>query len=111
MADPQGAVEELDKLWNEPGDKIAHDSWMANIYYEANSLRDLGQVDWTCHGDCATSMVYVNPANGKRSFVVWNPTLKGQDRRVLRRIEIAWEDDRRAASDQSRNSVIANSIL
>ena len=61
MYDPAWAAEQLDTLWNEPGDKIAHDaSEMAIMYYLAHSMRSLGRVDWTCHGSSPTSMVYVN---------------------------------------------------
>jgi endoglucanase Acf2 len=77
-ADPQWVVEQIDKLWTEPGDKVAHDPWMANIYYQAHALRDLGRVDWTCHGSSATSMVYANEATKARTFVAWNPTAKTQ---------------------------------
>ena len=35
QVDPATVVEEIDKLWEEPGDKVAHDPWMANIYYQA----------------------------------------------------------------------------
>ena len=75
---PPWVCEQLDKLWAEPGDKVAHDPWMANIYYQAHALRDLGRVDWTCHGSSPTSMVYANEATKTRTFIAWNPTAKPQ---------------------------------
>ena len=77
-ADPARVVEQLDRLWAEPGDKVAHDPWMANIYYQAEALRGLGRVDWTCHGSTPTAMVYVNAATKARTFIAWNPTPKPQ---------------------------------
>ena len=78
QADPQFAVEQIDKLWTEPGDKIAHNMWMANIYYEASALREIGRADFTCHGSSPTSMVYANDAKRTRTFIAWNPTAKPQ---------------------------------
>jgi hypothetical protein len=78
QADPQWAVEQLDKLWAEPGDKVAHNMWMANIYYEASALRDLDRADFTSHGTSPTSMVFANDATKKRTFIAWNPTAKPQ---------------------------------
>jgi len=77
-ADAPWVCHELDKLWAEPGDRVARDPWMANIYYQAQSLRDLGRVDWTCHGSSPTSMVYANEAARTRTFVAWNPTARAQ---------------------------------
>ena len=51
---------------------------MANIYYQASALRDLGRVDWTCHGSSPTSMVYANDGDRTRTFIAWNPTAKPQ---------------------------------
>jgi len=73
-ADAERVVTEFDKLWSEPGDKVAHNEWMANIYYQASALTTLGRVDWTCHGDHPTSMVYAHEANKTRTLVAWNPT-------------------------------------
>jgi endoglucanase Acf2 len=74
MYDPAWAAEQLDTLWDEPGDKIAHNaSQMAIMYYMAHSMRSLGRVDWTCHATSPTSTVYVNDATGKYTCVVWNP--------------------------------------
>jgi len=70
--DPARVVREIDTLWAKPGDKVAHNEWMANLYYQASSLAGLGQVDWTAHGDTPTSAVYVK--NGARTLVAWNPT-------------------------------------
>ena len=75
MYDPRWACEQLDTLWNQPGDKIAHDaSEMAIIYYLAHSTRTLGEVDWTCHGSSPTSMVYKNNATKLAPHLVWNPS-------------------------------------
>jgi hypothetical protein len=67
-------VEELDRLWKQPGDKVARDPWMLNIYYQASALQDLGRVDWTAHGDSPTSMVYRHSSGKGRTLVAWNPT-------------------------------------
>lgn len=77
-ADAPWAVAEIDKLWAEPGDKVAHDPWMANIYYQANALCELGRADFSCHGSSPTSMVYANEATKARTFIAWNPTAKAQ---------------------------------
>ena len=77
-ADAPRVVAEFDKLWSEPGDKVAHNEWMANIYYQASALADLGRVDWTAHGTSPTSMVYVNAAKKTRTLVAWNPTAQPQ---------------------------------
>lgn len=76
MYDPDWAAEQLDVLWNEPGDKIAHDAGeMAIMYYQAHAMRSLGRVDWTCHTSSPTSMVYINDKTKVRSYIVWNPQL------------------------------------
>ncbi len=77
-ADAARAVAEIDKLWAEPGDKVAHNECMMVTYYLASALNDLGRVDWACHGDSPTSMVYVNEAKQTRTFIAWNPTAKAQ---------------------------------
>jgi endoglucanase Acf2 len=77
-ADAPRVVAEIDQLWSEPGDQVAHNEWMANIYYQASALRDLGRVDWTCHGSSPTAMVYANEAKKTRTFIAWNPTAKPQ---------------------------------
>ena len=77
-ADPQWVVEQIDRLWAEPGDQVAHHAWMGNIYYEASALRELGRVDWTCHGSSPTSMVYASAAAKTRTFIAWNPAGKTQ---------------------------------
>ena len=74
--DPDKVCSELDKLWADPNDKIAHGRWMANVYYEASFMKQAGSVDWTCHGSSPTSMVYAK--DGKRTFIAWNPTAKDQ---------------------------------
>jgi endoglucanase Acf2 len=75
MYDPTGAAEQLDALWHMPGDKIAHDAGeMAVIYYQAHAMRNLGRIDWNCHGSSPTSMVYRNEVTNRRTYVVWNPT-------------------------------------
>lgn len=78
QADASRVVEEFDKLWKEPGDKVAHNEWMLNVYYQSAALTDLGRVDWACHGDSPTSMVYRNAATKKRTLMAWNPTAKAQ---------------------------------
>jgi endoglucanase Acf2 len=78
QGDPQRAVAEFDKLWSEPGDKVAHNEWMMNIYYQASALAELGRVDWSAHGTTPTSMVYTNPAKKTRTLLAWNPTAKAQ---------------------------------
>jgi endoglucanase Acf2 len=82
-ADAPWVVEQIDRLWAEPGDKVAHDPWMANVYYQACALRDLGRVDWACHGSSPTSMVYVHEATKARTFVAWNPSGKAQSVRFF----------------------------
>ncbi len=77
-ADATRAVSEIDKLWVEPGDKVAHDEWMMVTYYQASALAELGRVDWTRHGSSPTSMVYANAAKKTHTFVAWNPTAKPQ---------------------------------
>lgn len=73
------AAEQLDILWNEPGDKIAHNaSEMAVMYYQAHSMRTLGLVDWKCHGSSPTSMVYYNDKTKVRTYIVWNPQSTAQ---------------------------------
>jgi hypothetical protein len=75
MYDPAWACEQLDALWNTPGDKIGHDAGeTAIIYYLAHSTRSLGEVDWSCHGDSPTSMVYRNRTTKTRTYIVWNPS-------------------------------------
>jgi hypothetical protein len=65
-------VREIDTLWAKPGDKVAHNEWMANLYYQASSLLGLGKQDWTARGDSPTSAVYVK--DGLRTLVAWNPS-------------------------------------
>jgi len=77
-ADAAWVTEQIDTLWAEPGDKVAHDAWMAGIYYQASALRDLGRVDWSCHGNSPTSMVYINELTKARTLVAWNGTSKPQ---------------------------------
>ena len=71
-------VAELDKLWTEPGDKVARNEWMMSTYYQASALADLGRVDWTAHGTSPTSMVYANVAKKTRTLIAWNPSAKAQ---------------------------------
>ncbi len=73
MYDPAWVTQQLDALWTEPGDKVAHEaSEMAIMYYMAHAMRGLGRVDWTCHTSSPTSAVYIEPATLARSYVVWN---------------------------------------
>jgi hypothetical protein len=76
MAEPKAVTDEIDRLWNTSGDKVAHNPWMLNVDYQAHALRGLGRVDWGSHADCPTAMAYVNDATKARSFVVWNPANK-----------------------------------
>jgi hypothetical protein len=74
MYDPAWVAEQLDTLWAEPGDKVAHEaSEMAIMYYMAHAMRRLGRVDWTCHTSSPTSMVFIDPATKTRTYAVWNP--------------------------------------
>jgi hypothetical protein len=73
-ADPAWVCEQLDTLWNEPGDKVADNEWMASIYYQAHALEGLGRVDWAVRADCPTATAYTNPDTKARAFVAWNPT-------------------------------------
>jgi hypothetical protein len=67
-------AEQLDTLWAEPGDKVAHEaSEMTVRYSTAHALRRLGRVDWTCHTSSPTSMVFIDPATRTRTCAVWNP--------------------------------------
>ena len=77
-ADAPRVVAEFDKLWAEPGDKVAHDEWMTSIYWQASALTELGRADWTAHGNSPTSMVYANAAKKTRTLAAWNPTGKPQ---------------------------------
>ena len=77
-ADAPRVVTEIDRLWAEPGDKVAHNEWMLNIYYQASALTDLGRVDWTAHGNSPASVVYANEAKKTRTFIAWNPTAMPQ---------------------------------
>ncbi len=79
MYDPQWVVEQLDTLDANPDDKVTHKNpWIANIYYQAHTLKTIGHVDWSCHGNSATSMVYVNDATKTRTYVAWNPSTTPQ---------------------------------
>lgn len=90
-ADAADVIEQLDQLWARPGDKVAHDPWMANIHYQAHALRDLGRVDWTCHGTSPTSMVYAHPGRNPRTFLAWNPTPKPERVRFFKGAELIGE--------------------
>ncbi|MCW3098202.1 MAG: hypothetical protein JWL77_3820 [Chthonomonadaceae bacterium] len=75
MYDPAWAAEQLDALWQTPGDTVAHNAAeMTTIYYQAHAMRSLGLVDWSCHGSSPTATVYQNPATRRRTYVVWNPS-------------------------------------
>ncbi len=76
MADPNAVTRELERLWAAPGDRVAHNPWMLNVYYQSHALSRLGRVDWNCHADSPTAMVYRNDSTNSRTFVVWNPSSK-----------------------------------
>lgn len=79
MYDPAWATAQLDELWNEPGDKIAHNAnEMAIHYYMAHSMRSLGRYDFTCHTTSPTSMVFMNESTKRRTYVAWNPSTAPQ---------------------------------
>jgi hypothetical protein len=77
-ADAPYVVSELDRLWATPDDKVAHDPWMASIYYQASKLAQIGRVDFTAHGNSPTSMVYANDVTKTRTLIGWNPTAATQ---------------------------------
>ncbi|HEY0257172.1 MAG TPA: glycosyl hydrolase, partial [Candidatus Methylacidiphilales bacterium] len=76
MYDPAWVDQKLDELADAPG--FAHNPWLANIYYMAHSMAALGHIDWSCHGDSATTMVYLNDATKTRTYVAWNPLPQSQ---------------------------------
>lgn len=78
MAEPKAVTDELDRLWSTPGDKVAHNSWMLSVYYQAHQLRTLGQVDWSVRADSPTAMTYIHPQTRARTYVIWNATSKEQ---------------------------------
>ena len=78
MYDPKATLDKFNEWWAQAGDKIAHNPWMTNVYYEAASLLSLGRPDFTSHLASPTSMVYVNDATKARTFLVWNPLTKPQ---------------------------------
>ena len=77
-ADAPRVVAEIEKLWAEPGDKVAHNEWMTNVLWQASALAELGRADFTAHGSSPTSMVYANAAKKTRTLIAWNPTPKPQ---------------------------------
>ncbi len=83
QADPGRVVTELDRLWAEPGDKVAHNEWMMATYWQASALTELGRVDWSCHGSSPTAMVYAHPVTKRRTLVAWNPTAQPQTVRFV----------------------------
>jgi endoglucanase Acf2 len=75
MFDPDSVAEQLDSMWNEPGDNIAHNSGeMTIMYYMAHSMQSMGKVDWDSRTDFPTSMVYIDDATKTRHILVWNPS-------------------------------------
>lgn len=83
--DAPQAVAEIEKLWAELGDKTAHSEWMLNVWWQASALKELGRVDWSCHGNNPTSMVYVNAAAKTRTFLAWNPSAATQSVEFFRK--------------------------
>ena len=79
MYDPDWTTEQLDHLWREPGDTIAHNSdEMAVIYYQAHAMRTLGAVAWSRRTSSPTSMVYFNAKTGSYHYIVWNPGVRAE---------------------------------
>ena len=76
LYDPRGVTDELARLRQLPNDKLAGSPWMANIHYQAHSLRHLGRPDPEIHADSPTAVAYFNEADKSRTFVVWNPGTK-----------------------------------
>ena len=77
-ADALRVVTELDAFWTELGDKVAHNEWTANLYWQASALAEIGRADFTTHSDSPTAMAYLTPATKTRTLVAWNPTAKPQ---------------------------------
>jgi endoglucanase Acf2 len=77
-ADAAAVVAELDRLWAESDDKVAHNEWMAGIYYQAHALKTLGRVEWTVHADSPTATAYVNAQTKMPTYVAWNPSEKAR---------------------------------
>jgi endoglucanase Acf2 len=71
MYDPAWVDQKLDELADAPG--FAHNPWLANIYYMSHAMIEVGHNDFSCHGDSAGAMVYVNDATKVRTYVAWNP--------------------------------------
>jgi endoglucanase Acf2 len=69
MYDPAFVVAKLDELSSDAT------PWQTNVYYQAHSMMNIGRVDFTAHGNDATSMVYVNDATKTRTYIVWNPSI------------------------------------
>ena len=76
MYDPQFAAAQFEDVWKTQGDKAANNPWLANVYYMIHSMETLGLVDWKCHGDSATSMVYFNDSTNTHTYIAWNPQPK-----------------------------------
>lgn len=77
-ADAQRVIVELDKLWSTPGDKVAHNEWMMNVFWQASALTELGRPDFAARGSSPTAMVYANAGKRTRTLIAWNPTAKPQ---------------------------------
>ena len=79
MYDPQWVCKQLDTLWSEPNDQVAHNAGeMTVIYYQAHAMRNLGLADFTLHADSPTAVAYTDEKTKQTTFITWNPTTKPQ---------------------------------
>ncbi len=70
MYDPNWVAEQLDTLWNEPGDKIARRCRRdgGDVLPDPFNAHRSGWWIGTCHGSSPTSMVYKNETTKGRTF-------------------------------------------
>lgn len=76
LYDPKAVTEEFTRLRKTPGDKLADNPWMANVYFQSHSLTRLGRPDPKFHADSPTAVAYANDQGDSRTYVVWNPSDK-----------------------------------
>jgi endoglucanase Acf2 len=73
LADPEWAVQQLDRLW-EANNPIAREHADAGTtYYNAHAYRKLGERHAEIHLSIPTGAVYYNKRTGMVSYVVYNP--------------------------------------